>query len=92
MIENKNLKLEKFFVVVALVSSCLLQNRVHAQDAIVQEGEFGIGVGVAHYFGDLNTRAHFNRPKMATTVFFRKNFSNYIYFCKLFFPAITIHS
>lgn len=49
-----------------------------AQDAIVQEGEFGVGVGAAHYFGDLNTRAQFNRPKMAATLFFRKNFSNYI--------------
>src|ERR1051326_891547 len=49
-----------------------------AQDAIVQEGEFGIGLGAAHYFGDLNTRAHLNRPKPAMTIFFRKNFSNYI--------------
>ncbi|HEX7847390.1 MAG TPA: DUF6089 family protein [Chitinophagaceae bacterium] len=49
-----------------------------AQDAIKQEGEFGIGLGAAHYFGDLNTRAHLNRPKMAASVFFRKNFGNYI--------------
>ncbi len=53
-------------------------NTVQAQDAIVQEGEFGVGVGAAHYFGDLNTRAQFNRPKLAATLFFRKNFSNYI--------------
>lgn len=52
--------------------------RFYAQDAIVQEGEFGIGLGAGHYFGDLNTRAHLNRPKMAASVFFRKNFSNYI--------------
>jgi hypothetical protein len=52
--------------------------RSAAQNAIVQEGEFGIGLGSAHYFGDLNTRAHLNRPKMAATIFFRKNFSNYI--------------
>jgi hypothetical protein len=49
-----------------------------AQNSIVQEGEFGVGVGAAHYFGDLNTRAHVNRPKMAATLFFRKNFGNYI--------------
>jgi hypothetical protein len=49
-----------------------------AQNAIVQEGEFGIGVGAGHYFGDLNTRAHLNRPKLAAGVFFRKNFGNYI--------------
>jgi hypothetical protein len=45
---------------------------------VVQEGEFGVGVGAAHYFGDLNTRAHLNRPKLAATAFFRKNFGNYI--------------
>ena len=28
----------------------------------------------AHYFGDLNTRARVNRPKPATTIFFRKTF------------------
>ena len=39
------------------------------QEAVVQEGEFGIGIGAAHYFGDLNTRAHLNRPKFAATAF-----------------------
>ena len=49
-----------------------------AQDAIVQEGEFGVGIGAAHYFGDLNTKAKLNRPKLAAGIFFRKNFGNYI--------------
>jgi len=49
-----------------------------AQNSIVQEGEFGIGLGAAHYFGDLNTRAKLNRPKPAASIFFRKNFGNYI--------------
>lgn len=44
----------------------------------VQEGEFGLTAGVAHYFGDLNTRASFKRPKMAVGAFFRKQFGNYI--------------
>jgi hypothetical protein len=47
-------------------------------EAVVQEGEFGIGMGFGHYFGDLNTRAKLNRPKIAATAFFRKNFGNYI--------------
>ncbi len=46
--------------------------------SIIQEGEFGVGLGSAHYFGDLNTRARLNRPKFAATAFFRKNFANYI--------------
>ena len=28
---------------------------VFAQNSIVQEGEFGIGIGAGHYFGDLLT-------------------------------------
>ena len=51
---------------------------IHAQEPVVQEGEFGIGVGAGHYFGDLNTRAKLNRPKIAAGIFFRKNFGNYI--------------
>ena len=64
-------------VVFVLIFSCLSPS-AQAQNSIVQEGEFGIGLGAGHYFGDLNTRAHINRPKIAGTVFFRKNFSNYI--------------
>jgi hypothetical protein len=56
----------------------ILPLSVFAQNAVVQEGEFGIGLGAAHYFGDLNTRAHLNRPKPAASIFFRKNFGNYI--------------
>lgn len=48
-----------------------------AQDPYVQEGEFGITAGAAHYFGDLNNRAAINRPKLALGIFFRKQFGNY---------------
>ena len=44
----------------------------------VQKGEFGITAGVAHYFGDINTRAAINRPKPALGAFFRKQFGNYV--------------
>ncbi len=44
----------------------------------VQEAEFGITGGVAHYFGDLNNRAAINRPKIALGGFFRRQFGNYI--------------
>lgn len=53
-------------------------NHISAQNAVVQEGEFGIGLGAGHYFGDLNTRARLNRAKLAASAFFRKNFGNYI--------------
>lgn len=48
-----------------------------AQYEYVQQGEFGVTVGAAHYFGDLNTRAALNRPKPALGLFFRKQFGNY---------------
>ncbi|MEI6949102.1 DUF6089 family protein [Paraflavisolibacter sp. H34] len=66
--------MRKVFAVFAV----LLPLFLFAQDPIVQEGEFGIGIGAAHYFGDLNTRARLNRPKPAASIFFRKNFGNYI--------------
>jgi hypothetical protein len=50
----------------------------YAQDTYVQQGEFGVTVGAAHYFGDLNTRAGLNRPKPALGLFFRKQFGNYV--------------
>ncbi|MBI5373387.1 MAG: hypothetical protein HZA79_15290 [Sphingobacteriales bacterium] len=69
--------MKKKFLAVALTLS-FISGSLLAQDAIVQEGEFGFGLGAGHYFGDINTRARLNRPKMAATVFFRKNFGNYI--------------
>lgn len=49
-----------------------------AQDVYEQLGEFGITGGVAHYFGDLNTRNKINRPKPTVGVFFKKQFNNYL--------------
>ena len=53
-------------------------NYAQSQYAIRQEGEFGVGLGSGHYFGDLNTRGRLNRAKIAGSIFFRKNFGNYI--------------
>ena len=68
------------------LAACLLSlplvtlslSEAYAQNPVMQEGEFGIGIGAAHYFGDLNTKAQINRPKPAANIFFRKNFGNYI--------------
>ena len=71
--------MKKFIAAVVLSAVAIASTHSsYAQESIRQEGEFGIGLGAAHYFGDLNTRAHLNRPKMAASVFFRKNFGNYI--------------
>ena len=66
--------MKNFLLVIALFFTFNLVG----QNSIVQEGEIGMGVGAAHYFGDLNTRARINRPKPAIHAFFRKNFGNYI--------------
>lgn len=70
--------MRKFLFIAIIGSYCLSATPLFAQESIKQEGEFGIGLGAAHYFGDLNTRAKLNRPKLAASIFFRKNFGNYI--------------
>ena len=70
--------MKKLVVTALLITSVLSVQKVTAQyESIVQQGEFGISAGAAHYFGDLNTRAKLNRPKPALGVFFRKQFGNY---------------
>ena len=55
---------KKFIAVVVFsIVVSISGNTVSAQESIVQEGEFGVGIGAGHYFGDINTRARLNRPK-----------------------------
>ncbi len=68
-------------LVLLIYTSCVFSFAAKAQDetySFVQQGEFGITAGAAHYFGDLNTRAGLNRPKPAFGMFFRKQFGNYV--------------
>lgn len=70
---------KKLFAIIFFVFAVVLaKTSLNAQNAVIQEGEFGFGVGAGHYFGDLNTKARINRAKFAATAFFRKNFGNYI--------------
>jgi hypothetical protein len=54
----------------------------HAQflDTYVHEGEFGLSMGVGHYFGDLtsNMKPYNIKPKLAAGAFFQKQFNNYV--------------
>lgn len=67
------LKLLACFLLLSIVANAQSQHNEY-----VQKGEFGITAGLAHYFGDLNTRAAINRPKVALGAFFRKQFGNYV--------------
>jgi hypothetical protein len=70
---------KKIIAVIAFSFAAFFNSSIlRAQNSVVQEGEFGFGIGAGHYFGDLNTRARLNRAKLAGTIFFRKNLGNYI--------------
>lgn len=68
--------MKKLFFVVLLISTVAFTNAQY--ESIVQQGEIGLSLGASHYFGDLNTQARLNRPKIAVGAFFRKQFGNYI--------------
>lgn len=71
--------MKKFACIVLAVTALSFAQPAKAQwESIRQEGEIGFSLGAAHYFGDLNTRAALNRPKLAFGAFFRKQFGNYI--------------
>lgn len=68
----------KKWIIVLLFTACITSAKSQIQQSTVLNGEFGIALGAAHYFGDLNTRAAINRPKLAASILFRKQFGNYI--------------
>jgi hypothetical protein len=69
----------KHFFLVGLGFFCFIF-RIAAQpdNSYVYVGEFGISAGIAQYFGDLNPDYHFNTPKPAVGIFFRKQVTDYI--------------
>jgi Domain of unknown function (DUF6089) len=61
-------------VIIALTASS-----ANAQyESNVHQGEFGASIGLAHYFGDLNTTANIGKPKFSAGIFFVKQFNNYV--------------
>lgn len=68
----------KFKFLVSLLIIGMANNASAQRRDYIQKGEFGITAGLAHYFGDLNTRSAINRPKPSVGIFFRKQFGNYI--------------
>lgn len=68
----------RFFYYTLLVVFLLNGRSTMAQPSDFLAGEFGVGLGAAHYFGDLNTVSKLNRPKPAATIFFRKYLGSYI--------------
>ncbi|KAF0241360.1 MAG: DUF6089 family protein [Sediminibacterium sp.] len=53
-------------------------SKAQLMESFVHTGEIGVGVGLGHYFGDLNPDARINSPKIAFGAFYRKQLSNYV--------------
>jgi hypothetical protein len=72
-----SMKIRLLFIVlmISFITGAFAQNQSFEY---VQKGEFGITAGLAHYFGDINTRSAINKPKIAAGIFFRKQFGNYV--------------
>jgi len=66
------------FLVGMSVFCFFTQSRAQTDNSYVYQGEFGVMGGVSQYFGDLNPDYHFNTPKAAFGVFFRKQVTDYI--------------
>jgi hypothetical protein len=67
--------MKKFFIILLIPIAFCIKARAQSESVLV--GEYGVTIGAAHYFGDLNNRAAVNRPKIALGAFFRKQFGNY---------------
>ncbi|MDQ6757569.1 MAG: porin family protein [Bacteroidota bacterium] len=67
----------KKLLILLFISFVFLSNNKVCAQYDLQQGQFGFTLGAGHYFGDLNNRAAFNRPKIAVGGFFRKQFGNY---------------
>jgi hypothetical protein len=65
-------------VILFLLTLSFLSAQSQVTSSFVHQGEIGIHTGVGHYFGDLNSNAGINRPKLAAGFFFRKQLGGYI--------------
>ena len=59
-------------LIISLLALGFLSANAQVTNSFVHQGEIGIYTGVGHYYGDLNSNANINRPKLAAGFFFRK--------------------
>ncbi len=70
--------MKQFFLATMVFFLFFFPADAQPDNSYVYQGEFGVSFGVAQYFGDLNPDYHFNTPKAALGVFFRKQLNDYI--------------
>lgn len=68
----------KKLLIILLSLSAGSSAKAQLMESFLHSGEIGIGVGMGHYFGDLNPEIRFNRPKTAFGLFYRKQINNYV--------------
>jgi hypothetical protein len=61
-----------------LITAFILGTIIAQAQQTQLSGEVGFSLGTAFYFGDLNPRTQFNKPKPTIGVSFRKAFGNYV--------------
>lgn len=69
-----------FYCLLTVIVFCSPLLTIAQYESYRHEGEFGIQLGAAHYFGDLNPGVKLNRPKIAGGIFFRKQLGDYVAF------------
>jgi hypothetical protein len=60
-----------------LLISIGFQSNAQMMETYEHVGEFGGSIGLAHYFGDLNTSGAINHPKISFGMFYRKQLNYY---------------
>lgn len=70
--------MKQFFLAGMAFLCFTLKTDAQVENSYVYQGEFGISAGVSQYFGDLNPDYHFNTPKLAIGLYFRKQLTDFI--------------
>ena len=66
--------------IVLLLTICFLFQHTYAQIGDFAQGEVGLNLGAATYFGDLNTNCDLKHPKPAIGLYYLKEFNGYLGF------------
>ena len=67
-----------FIIALILVISSSMAFSQRGFDGYTLKGEYGVTVGAANYFGDLNTRSGLSRVKPAIGIFYTKQYNDYL--------------
>jgi hypothetical protein len=70
--------MKRLFLAGAVFFCFMFPAGAQQDNSYVYQGEFGISAGASQYFGDLNPDYHFNTPKPAFGIYFRKQLTDYI--------------